>query len=59
MKEIVDMRYSFMSDEEPTDAQLQVIMEGVAKEARRQTAYAEQKVRENIERLCALHVKSV
>ena len=35
MKQLVDMKYSFVSDEEPTDEQLEVIMQGVASEAKK------------------------
>ncbi|GHV51636.1 hypothetical protein FACS1894181_13780 [Bacteroidia bacterium] len=35
MNNTVDMTYSFLSDEEPTEEQLQVIMEEVAEDARR------------------------
>jgi len=34
MKQPVDMKYSFLSDDEPTDEQLEVIMQEVATEAK-------------------------
>ena len=46
----VDMTYSFLWDEEPTDEQLQVIMEEVAEEARRGREHADKSVIENIRR---------
>ena len=45
----VDMTYSFLWDSEPTDEQLQVIMEEVAEEARSNHEKIAQLVIENIE----------
>jgi hypothetical protein len=50
MKEKVDMTYSFMSDEEPTEEQLQVIMEAVAEKASAKSKLIEKMVIENIEK---------
>ena len=46
----VDMTYSFLWDSEPTDEQLQVIMEEVAEEARNSHEKVAKQVIENIER---------
>ena len=46
----VDMTYSFLWDSEPTDEQLQVIMEEVAEEARLSHEKVAKQVLENIER---------
>jgi hypothetical protein len=46
----VDMTYSFMQDDEPTDEQLLVIMQEVAEEARQKREEIAQQVIENIER---------
>jgi len=46
----VDMTYSFLWDSEPTDEQLQVIMEEVAEEARRGREKVARQVIESIER---------
>ena len=46
----VDMTYRFLWDSEPTDEQLQVIMEEVAEEARLKTEKIAKQVIENIER---------
>ena len=46
----VDMTYSFLQDDEPTDEQLQVIMQGVAENARREREIINRQVIENIER---------
>jgi hypothetical protein len=46
----VDMTYSFLQDEEPTDEQLLVIMQEVAEEARRGRESVARQVIENIER---------
>jgi hypothetical protein len=46
----VDMTYSFLQDNEPTDEQLQVIMQEVAEEARRDSEVLARQVIENIER---------
>ncbi len=37
----MDLKYSFLSDEEPTDEQLQALMEEVAAEARKKKAKAD------------------
>ena len=44
----VDMTYSFLWDEDPTDEQLQVIMEEVAEEARIEHEKIAKQVIENI-----------
>jgi ketopantoate reductase len=46
----VDMTYSFLRDDEPTDEQLQVIMQEVADEARRNQEEIARQVIQNIER---------
>jgi len=46
----VDMTYSFLQDDEPTDEQLFAIMQEVAEEARRGREEATRQVIENIER---------
>jgi hypothetical protein len=46
----VDMSYSFLQDDEPTDEQLLVIMQEVAEEARRGREKVARQVIENIER---------
>ena len=46
----VDMTYSFLQDDEPTDEQLQVIMQGVAENVRREREIINRQVIENIER---------
>ena len=46
----VDMTYSFLQDDEPTDEQLQVIMQEVAEEARSGREKVARQVIENIER---------
>jgi len=46
----VDMTYSFLRDDEPTDEQLQVIMQEVAEEARRNQEETAKLVMENIKR---------
>jgi len=46
----VDMTYSFLQDDEPTDEQLQVIMQEVAEEARRNQEESAKLVLQNIER---------
>ena len=48
----VDMTYSFLQDDEPTDEQLLVIMQEVAEEARRGRKEVARQVIENIEREC-------
>ena len=40
MKQPVDMKYSFMSDDEPTDEQLEVIMQKMVTEAKERHAKA-------------------
>ena len=46
----VDMTYSFLWDSEPTDEQLQTIMEEVAEEARQKQELIAKQVIESIER---------
>jgi len=46
----VDMTYSFLQDDEPTDEQLLVIMQEVAEEARIGREKAAKQVIENIKR---------
>ena len=46
----IDMTYSFLWDSEPTDEQLQVIMEEVAEEARNKTKQIAKQIIDNIER---------
>jgi hypothetical protein len=46
----VDMTYRFLRDSEPTDEQLQVIMEEVAEEARRGQEEIAKQILENINR---------
>jgi len=46
----VDMTYSFLQDDEPTDEQLLVIMQEVAEEARRERKEITRQLFENIER---------
>ena len=46
----VDMTYSFLQDDEPTEEQLHVIMQEVAEEARRGHETVAQQVIENIKR---------
>ena len=48
----VDMTYSFLQDNEPTDEQLLVIMQEVAEEARRGREEVTRQLFENIEREC-------
>ena len=50
MDKKVDMTYRFLWDEEPTDEQLQVIMEGVAENARRKQEEIAKQVIQNIRR---------
>jgi ribosomal protein L18E len=45
----VDMTYSFLWDTEPTDEQLQVIMEEVAEEARRKSEDVARQIIQNLE----------
>ena len=46
----VNMTYSFLSDDEPTDEQLHVIMQEVAEEVRIENEKVARQVIENIER---------
>ena len=46
----IDMTYSFLQDDEPTDEQLLVIMQEVAEEARRGREEVARQVIKNIER---------
>jgi len=46
----VDMTYSFLQDDEPTDEQLLVIMQEVAEEARIKNEKISRQLIENIER---------
>ena len=46
----VDMYYRFLWDEEPTDEQLQVIMQEVGEDARRQDEEIKKQLKEDIER---------
>jgi len=46
----IDMTYSFLQDDEPTDEQLLVIMQEVAEEARSEREEIAKQVIENIER---------
>jgi hypothetical protein len=48
----VDMKYSFLQDDEPTDEQLLVIMQEVAEEARFGREKVARQVIVNIEREC-------
>ena len=52
MDKKVDMTYRFLWDEEPTDEQLQVIMQGVAEKARREHEEIAKQVIQNIRREC-------
>jgi hypothetical protein len=45
----VDMRYSFLWDEEPTDEQLQTLMEEVGEDVRRESKQLEQLVKNKLE----------
>jgi len=53
----IDMTYSFLRDDEPTDEQLLVIMHEVAEEARQGREKVAKQIIENIEREY-LHVRS-
>jgi hypothetical protein len=57
----VDMTYSFLWDEEPSDEQLQVLMQEVGEDVRRESEQLEQLVKEKIEeeyaRVLAAHQK--
>jgi vacuolar-type H+-ATPase catalytic subunit A/Vma1 len=46
----VDMHYRFLWDEEPTDEQLQVIMQEVGEEARRENEKIKKQLKEDIEK---------
>jgi hypothetical protein len=46
----VNMHYRFLWDEEPTDEQLQVIMQEVGEEARRRNEKIKKQLKEDIER---------
>ena len=46
----VDMTYSFLQDDEPTDEQLHIIMQEVAEEARLEREEIARQIIENIER---------
>ena len=50
MKPKVDMTYSFLWDSEPTDEQLQVIMQEVAEEAKENKKIIEKLILENIKK---------
>jgi hypothetical protein len=49
MSQPVDMTYSFTWDTEPTDEQLQTLMEEVALDVRRQSIKAQESVRQAIQ----------
>lgn len=57
----VDMTYSFLWDEEPSDEQLQVIMQEVGEDVRRESEQLERLIKEKIEeeyaRVLAAHQK--
>jgi hypothetical protein len=61
MKKDVDMTYSFMWDEEPTDEQLQALMEEVGEDVRRQSERINKMMKERLEeeyaRVLAAHQK--
>ena len=44
----VDMTYSFLSDEEPTDEQLEQLMWEVGEEARQKKKEADQRLKEHL-----------
>jgi hypothetical protein len=50
----VDMTYSFLWDEEPTDEQLQALMEEVGEDVRRESERMEQQLKEKLEEEYAL-----
>ena len=58
METKVDMTYSFLQDDEPTDEQLLIIMQEVAEEARRERKEVTRQLFENIEREC-IRINSV
>jgi hypothetical protein len=49
MDKKIDMTYRFLWDEEPTDEQLQALMEEVGEDVRRQSERIEQQIREKLE----------
>ena len=57
----VDMTYSFLWDEEPTDEQLQVIMQEVGEDVRRESERMKQQIKEKLKeeyaRALAVHQK--
>jgi hypothetical protein len=57
----VDMTYSFLWDEEPTDEQLQRLMEEVGEDVRRESKQLEQLVKDKLKaeyaRILAAHKK--
>jgi hypothetical protein len=50
MSKDIDMTYSFLQDDEPTDDQLHVIMQEVAEDARRENEQVQKEMLESIER---------
>jgi hypothetical protein len=50
----VDMYYRFLWDEEPTDEQLQALMEEVGEDVRRESERMEQQLKERLEKEYAL-----
>jgi hypothetical protein len=50
MNKDIDMTYSFLQDDEPTDEQLRVIMREVAEDARRKRKKVQKEMTEGIER---------
>jgi len=50
MNTTVDMTYSFLQDDEPTDEQLLVIMQEVGEDVRRQQEEIAKQIIENIDR---------
>jgi F0F1-type ATP synthase membrane subunit b/b' len=57
----VDMTYSFLWDEEPTDEQLQALMQEVGEDVRRESEQIKQQIKEKLEeeyaRVLASHKK--
>jgi hypothetical protein len=49
----VDMTYSFLWDEEPTDEQLQVLLQEVGEDVRRESEQIEQQIKAKLEEECA------
>jgi hypothetical protein len=45
----VDMTYRFLWDEEPTDEQLQVLMQEVGEDVRRESEQMERQIKEKLE----------